>query len=83
MDVIHMPWLNRRLTVLASSDPSLVGIFGTVLNETRRTVTIQNGEREKMIAKNVIKFQIDGEPAIDGRRVCQRPEDRIHRSRRQ
>ncbi len=82
MDVIHMPWLDRTLTVLASCDPTLIGTCGKVIDESRRTITILNGEQQRILAKDVIRFQIDGEPPIDGRRVCQRPEDRINRSRR-
>ena len=40
-DEIHMPWLARSITVLQSSDPTLVGLSGTILNETRRTIHVQ------------------------------------------
>ncbi len=82
MDVIHMPWLDRMLNVLESSDPTLVGAIGPVLAETRRTITIQDAVGRRTLPKDVIRFQIDGEPPIDGKSVCQRPEDRIHRVRR-
>ena len=40
-DEIHMPWLARNITVLESSDPTLVGLSGTILNETRRTIYVR------------------------------------------
>ena len=78
-DEIHMPWLARNITVLESSDPTLVGLSGTILNETRRTIYVQTGEGEVQLAKNVITFTIDSGDAIDGSTVTQRPEDRINR----
>ena len=78
-DEIHMPWLARSITVLKSSDPTLVGLSGAILNETRRTIHVQTGECEVRLAKNVITFTIDSGDAIDGSTVTQRPEDRINR----
>jgi len=78
-DEIHMPWLARSITVLKSSDPTLVGLSGTILNETRRTIHVQTEEGEVRLAKNVITFTIDSGGAIDGSTVTQRPEDRINR----
>ena len=40
MSSIHMPWLSRNLTVVDSLDPTLVGLTGTVLEETRRTIRV-------------------------------------------
>ncbi|MBD18743.1 MAG: ribonuclease P [Euryarchaeota archaeon] len=78
MEFIHLPWLHRNLRVVSSNDPSLEGVEGRVLDETRRTLVVQNGEREVRLPKSVIRFSIDGSEAIDGRSVCQRPENRIH-----
>ena len=78
MEFMHLPWLSHNLRVVSSNDPSLEGIEGRVLDETRRTVVVQNGEREVRLPKSVIRFSIDGSEAIDGRSVCQRPENRIH-----
>jgi len=78
MEIIHLPWLSRNLRVVSSAAPSLEGIEGCVLYETRRTLDVQKGEREIRIPKSVIRFSIDGSEAIDGRSVCQRPENRIH-----
>ena len=78
MEIIRLPWLSRNLRVISSDDPSLEGVAGCVLDETRRTVVVQKGEREIRIPKSVIRFSIDGSDTIDGRSVCQRPENRIH-----
>ena len=78
-DAIHMTWLARTITVVDSSDPPLVGLSGTVLDETRRTIHVQTDDGEVRLAKNVITFTIDSGDAIVGSTVTQRPEDRINR----
>ena len=82
-DSIHMPFLARNLTVKASPDTHLVGLSGTVVGETRRTIALDVGGDTKTLAKNVIEFTLDSEgDLIRGAMVCQRPEDRIHRNYR-
>tara|TARA_B100001996_G_C18383998_1_gene486478 strand:- start:24 stop:284 length:261 start_codon:yes stop_codon:yes gene_type:complete len=82
-DSIHMPFLARTLTVQASTDSQLVGLSGTVIDETRRIIALDVGGETKKLAKNVIDFTLDNEgEIIQGAMVCQRPEDRIHRNYR-
>ena len=79
MSSIHMPWLSRNLTVVDSLDPTLVGLTGTVLQETRRTIRVLTESGRVRLAKNVITFRIDSGELIEGSSVTQRPEDRINR----
>ncbi len=80
MNVRNMPWLGRNISVVSSSDPTLVGNSGLIIDETMRTILIQQGEQKLTMAKNVIRFTIDEDKdVIDGSLVKQRPEDRIHR----
>ena len=82
-DSIHMPFLARNLTVQASPDSDLIGLSGTVVGETRRTIAVNVEGETKTLAKNVIDFTLDNEEeVIHGAMVCQRPEDRIHRNYR-
>ena len=78
-DLLHMPWLSRTITVVDSPDPSLVGLRGTVLDETRRTIRVLTENGRVRLAKDVITFTIDSGEVIDGSAVTQRPEDRINR----
>ena len=80
MNVRNMPWLGRNISVVSSSDPTLVGNNGLIIDETMRTILIQQGEHKLTMAKNVNRFTIDEDKdVIDGSLVKQRPEDRIHR----
>ena len=82
MSSIHMPWLSRNITVVDSLDPTLVGLTGTVLQETRRTIRVLTESGRVRLAKNVITFRIDSGELIEGSSVTQRPEVRINRSYR-
>jgi RNase P/RNase MRP subunit p29 len=78
-----MPFLARALTVQSSLDSDLIGLSGTVVGETRRTIAVDVEGETKTLAKNVIDFTLDNEEeVIQGAMVCQRPEDRIHRKYR-
>ena len=79
MSSIHMPWLSRNITVVDSLDPTLVGLTGTVLQETRRTIRVLTESGRVRLAKNVITFRIDSGELIEGSSVTQRPEARINR----
>ena len=79
MSSIHMPWLSRNITVVDSLDPTLVGLTGTVLQETRRTIRVLTESGRVRLAENVITFRIDSGELIEGSSVTQRPEDRINR----
>ncbi len=75
-DLINLPWLSSTIDIIDSTDPSLVGLTGIVLDETKRTIKLETASGEKTLAKNTIIFRIENEE-IDGSLVGQRAEDRI------
>jgi|TARA_B100001996_G_scaffold368629_1_gene341361 ribonuclease P protein subunit POP4 len=79
--IINLPWLSRTLEVTESSDQTLVGISGTVVDETKRTILVNTGVKEVTLAKDTIRFTIENEE-IDGTIVGQRPEERIGKAYR-
>jgi RNase P/RNase MRP subunit p29 len=83
MDMYNQPWIGRTLTVVASTDATLLGRQGTVVNESRNTVSLLEGERTLVLNKASITFTVgNSDVAIEGAMVGQRPEDRIHRTYR-
>ena len=74
--MINLPWLSRKLEVIDSTDPPLIGMSGVVMDETKRTIIIQTSNNEITMAKDTIRFTI-GEEEINGSTVGQRPEERI------
>ena len=76
---INLPWISHKLTVINSDDPTLIGVTGTVLDETKKTILVRTESGDVTLAKDVITFTIDSGDAINGSRVIQRAEDRIGR----
>ena len=74
--MINLPWLSRKLEVIDSTDPTLIGISGVVMDETKRTIIVQTSNKEITMAKDTIRFTIE-EEEINGSAVGQRPEERI------
>ena len=74
--MITLPWLSRNLEVIDSTDPTLIGVTGVVMDETKRTIIVQTSDNEITMAKDTIRFTIEAEE-INGSAVGQRPEERI------
>ncbi len=80
-DTYHQPWIGSNLRVASSTDSTLVGRSGLVIDETRETITLLEGGSQVVLGKKSINFQIDGdESIIVGGLVRQRSEDRINRN---
>lgn len=70
--------------VLRSTCPSVVGVRGKVVDETKNTITIEQDGVEKMVAKAGCEFRFDDGSqthVVSGDDIRFRPEDRIKRVR--
>jgi len=68
--------IGLQAKVVRSSDPSLEGLEGKIVDETLNTITIE----EKILQKNSVRLLIyfpEGEKTFDGTELMQRPEDRV------
>lgn len=69
--------------VMDSSDPTLLGTSGKVVDETRNMLVIEQGKKIKTISKSTSTFLItlpDGERVtVDGKKLVGRPEERVKR----
>ena len=83
MEAWNESWIGRILTVTSSTDPTLQGRSGLVLDESKNTLTLLEGEQTVVLNKSSIQFNIDNiTVVVNGAKVNQRPEDRIHRTYR-
>ena len=83
MDMYNRSWIGQELTVKRSTDLTLVNRSGIVVDETRNTLSLIDGEQTIVLNKTSITFTIgDSDVAIEWAMVNQRPEDRIHRTYR-
>ena len=83
MDIHNNTWIGSTLDVVASKDPTLVGRSGIVVDETKNTLVLLEGEKTVTFSKTAITFTLDdNKVVIQGALVSQRPEDRSHRKYR-
>ncbi|MEM2192633.1 MAG: ribonuclease P protein component 1 [Candidatus Hadarchaeales archaeon] len=72
-----------RVMIAESSDPSLRGVKGVVMDESMKMLVIEDGEKLKKIPKAISTFIFitpDGkEVKVDGKMLIGRPEDRIRK----
>jgi ribonuclease P protein subunit POP4 len=75
--------IGLNATIVESTDPSLAGLKGTIVFETKNTFSIRSGGTTKHIAKMAAKkIEIQtqsGACFISGSSMIARPEDRISR----
>lgn len=75
--------LEARVT--NSSDPTLVGIHGTIVNETRNLLVIEQTGGAKMVPKAnstlMLTLPTGKEVEINGDKLVGRPEERVKRWR--
>jgi len=69
--------------VISSTDPTLLGLSGKVVDETKNTLTIRTSSGDKKVPKGVAAFRFSSRSGsrvtIEGRYLVVRPEDRLGR----
>lgn len=87
-NIIHHELIGHDITVVDSTNSSLIGIKGRIVDETRNLLTIETGVQEKKIPKSCSSFiftipSVDGKRYlpltinVDGRLLLSQPENRI------
>jgi len=71
--------IGLEVKIIKSTRRELIGLRGTIIDETLNTFAIEVGSKERVVSKKlcVFRFYSDGEHDIDGRVLVYRPEDRI------
>ena len=68
--------IGEHVEVSYHTDPSLWGISGTVVDETREMLVIKSNGTKKIISKRPAKFVFEGGELV-GKKIAYRPQDRI------
>lgn len=75
--------VGKKAVIVKSRNPSYLNLSGTIIDETKETITIDDGVKRRMIIKRGTIFHVtlpDGTVLeIDGNMLVGRPEDRIKR----
>ena len=80
MEIYGEEYLGREIRVESSTNPTLKGISGKVVKETKNTFSIKNRERTIMIPKSQCIFKLkirEEEVTINGKITCFKPENRL------
>lgn len=84
-NILRHEFIGLKAEVVEAKHPGYL-CSGTIINETRETITIKTKNKTKKLPKKSIKLRItlpQGEVVkIDGRLLISRPEDRIKKKYR-
>lgn len=75
-NIIHAEWIGKHATVAKATNKTLIGIEGTVVDETKNTISIETPSGVKNVQKRGTVFTIDGQE-VPGDKVLASPEERI------
>ena len=84
-DVLKYELIGLEIAVTQADNPSLIGLQGKVVAETRNTLTIQHKNTEKKLIKDQIVFTTtihNKKVEIDGALLVGRPEERLKKKTR-
>lgn len=75
--------IGLQVEVKRATDPSHIGVRGLVVDETMKTLVIEQEGKEKMIQKkgSVFRFDTRGGVEVRGDDILFRPEERVRRAR--
>ncbi|MGC8663306.1 MAG: ribonuclease P protein subunit [Thermoplasmata archaeon] len=75
-----MTWINligKDIEIIESSNHLLLGVKGTVIDETKNIINIK-GKREIKVAKDSVNLLVNGK-IVYGKEIKLRPLDRVSR----
>ena len=68
--------IGSLVEIIGSKNETLIGFKGKIIDETKNTLIIKQGNKIKKIMKSHVILKIDGK-TIEGKNIIKRPEDRI------
>ena len=74
-DIVRHEIVGLSIKIVESKNPSLLGLKGKIIDETKNTITIQTKTSTKKIIKDQIKMEI-GNKLIEGKHLVGRPHER-------
>lgn len=85
-NIIYNELIGLRVSVVGSTDPSLLGVSGIVVDETANMLVVSTAGSacRKMIPKMVSRFSffIPEEVVVEGSEIAMSPEERLKRLQR-
>lgn len=80
-NILRHELIGLTLKVTEATDPSLKGVRGSVVDESKNTLRILAAGGSLVVPKNIATFRFDlpdeGRVDVDGKRLVARPENRL------
>ncbi len=75
--------IGRDVEVVGARDPTIVGVRGRIVDETRNMLRIESAGSDKWVPKHGSRFRFPtvGGAEVAGDDILYRPEDRIKKAR--
>ena len=83
LNLIRHELIGLNVKIVDDTNPCNLHISGTVVDETRNTLTIMQDSVQKMISKNNALFQFSlpsQDVQVEGVKLIGRPEDRVKKT---
>ncbi len=77
MMALNSEFIGLRTQIVDSTNKSLIGLNGKIVNETLSMFTLQTDSGSKMIPKQHSAWKFTNDQVINGDLIAKRPEDRI------
>jgi len=82
-NILFHELIGLNITIVESSDKSLNGLTGEIIDETKQTIRVKFEQCVKVVPKANVTLKVDlpdGQSVnINGKKIMYRPEDRIRR----
>ncbi|MBI1968868.1 ribonuclease P protein subunit [Candidatus Woesearchaeota archaeon] len=70
--------IGEEIIVVKAANPSLLGITGKIVDETKATIRVLRERKIKTVLKSAVAFKlVRTGKIIDGKTLLRRPEDRL------
>ena len=84
-NIMQHELIGLEAQVVSSSDPTMLGTYGKILDETHDMLVIEHMSAAKIVPKSGSTLEVklpDGQKVtIDGNKLIGRPEERVKRKR--
>lgn len=76
MNILNTELIGLPLVILEATNKQLIGLSGTIVDETKSTFVIEVNGKKKRVMKKDVTVRI-GKYIINGKLLVARPEERI------
>ncbi|HLC32799.1 MAG TPA: ribonuclease P protein subunit [Candidatus Nanoarchaeia archaeon] len=69
-------WVGKRIRIITSKNPSLIGLEGVMVDETQNMIKMETANGKRNVQKASCVLEVDGQ-RVEGSKVLFAPQDRM------